>query len=209
MKTKSLISFIYLLLLVIIGFFCDIALAQQTIEHKNPAFTLTIPDNFKPLPETLMPQGWLYGFKERTGTRDEPQITIGIEKSSELSKDKASRLEILIKEFSNPKVRIRTKDFYAKSAQIQAIEVTNTAGKVKSIMLIAELPAGNDFFRIIAGGNAQREQDISRIFNRILLSFIADDDHGDRYPRVLTVIVLCLAVFIIFFLKNKAVFKKE
>lgn len=81
----------------------------------------------------------------------------------------------------------------------RGIEVINAVDKVKSIMFIAELPAGGEFIQIIVGGNTQRDQEISRIFSGILLSFIANDDYLKRYSRVITVIVLLLAIFIIFF----------
>ncbi len=199
MKAQRLISFTCLFFIVYFGILCNNVLAQQIVEHHDSTFELNIPDNFKSLPENLMPKGWLYGFKERTGMRDEPQITIGIEKSLELIKDKHKRLEMLKKKFSHSGASISTKNFYAKSGEIQGIEVINAVDKVKSIMFIAELPAGGEFIQIIVGGNTQRDQEISRIFSGILLSFIANDDYLKRYSRVITVIVLLLAIFIIFF----------
>ncbi len=201
-KNANILFFIILL-------FCFIApgnyvLAEQIIEHHDPGFSISIPDDFKALPSKLMPESWLYGFKERTGIRDEPQITIGVEKVENVIKDTDQRLAILKKRFSSAGSSVEEMVFDVSGVEFKGIRVINCVGKVKSIMLIVQLPADGQLVRIIAGGDMEREGEIYQLFKDTLMSFRAKDSLFGRFSKLILVIIF---VFTIILLINRFIYK--
>ena len=94
--------------------------------------------------------------------------------------------------------------FNAYSGQIQGIRVTNSVDKIKSIMLVVELPVKDGHIRIIAGGNEQREEELNRLFEGILLSFESEDNPQRQYLKYgLVLLVLFLAFIVRKILTNK------
>lgn len=187
------------LLIVILFFLNNEVLASKSIQHYDPDFELSIPDNFMQLPDKLMPIGWLYGFKERTGMRDEPQISIGLEKVSGEFEDTDRRVQELKRKFTLPGSNISIELFNVSTQQVKGIRVLNTVERVKSIMFIAELPVQREFIRIIVGGNAEREQETILIFENILLSFNVKNTNGDGYPKIISTIIVLLGILGMFF----------
>ncbi len=194
-KSTNIIFFIVFLIYFIV--FGNCVLAVQVIEHHDPEFSISIPDNFKAIPANLMPENWLYGFKERTGMRDEPQITIGVEKVESVIKDKDQRMAALKVNFSSAGAKVEEMVFNVPEAEFNGIRVINSVGAVKSIMLIVQLPAGRQFVRIITGGNIEREQEINQLFKDILMSFRAQNSLFSRYSMLMAATFFVLTVLFI------------
>jgi len=140
----------------------------EIVKNKDPDFSVTIPDNFSAFSKELKPAAWLYGFQERTGFKDEPKLTIGIEKLDYALKSPYKiTLKSVRKNFPLGTV-LEERSFKFAGITVRGLRVVLDAAGIKSVIYHVPVPTKPKAIQISVGGLQEKEAEMLGVLENVL-----------------------------------------